>query len=182
MSSSFVWLQLKLPVVPVYREGELQANLLTTPTSLTYCVMSCHVLVHSDLGDNACKHNCTCDHVIDLGTDFSVRLPDQQGGKRPTHLSCSPVTRTSASRSSSAAFFCMVWPIPSMMSLLKQEAGLTCPAATHAHHSALRKCSTHAFFCKQVTCYVATCAPGEKHNEIWASGLKNKDTQASTRW
>lgn len=42
-------------------------------------------------------------------------------GNDPTYLSCSPVTSTSASRSSSAAFFCMVFPIPSI-SLLTQEA------------------------------------------------------------
>lgn len=44
------------------------------------------------------------------------------GGKGGnTHLSCSPVISTSASRSSSAAFFCMVFPIPSM-SVLTHDA------------------------------------------------------------
>ncbi len=31
-----------------------------------------------------------------------------------TYRNCSPVTRTSAMRSSSAAFFCMVFPMPSI--------------------------------------------------------------------
>lgn len=44
------------------------------------------------------------------------KLPEQRESNTPDqpYLSCSPVTSTSASRSSSAAFFCMVFPIPSM--------------------------------------------------------------------
>lgn len=47
------------------------------------------------------------------------KLPEQwesntQDQPHQPYLSCSPVTSTSASRSSSAAFFCMVFPIPSM--------------------------------------------------------------------
>lgn len=44
-----------------------------------------------------------------------------RGQGTSTHLSCSPVISTSASRSSSAAFFCMVFPIPSML-VLKHDA------------------------------------------------------------
>lgn len=46
---------------------------------------------------------------------------DAAGQDGTTHLSCSPVISTSASRSSSAAFFCMVFPIPSM-SVLTHDA------------------------------------------------------------
>lgn len=51
-----------------------------------------------------------------IGTMVPVPCKDES-----THLSCSPVISTSASRSSSAAFFCMVFPIPSM-SVLTHDA------------------------------------------------------------
>lgn len=58
--------------------------------------------------------------------NFSPSVTRSTPRVRPTYLSCSPVTSTSASRSSSVAFFCMVFPIPSI-SLLTQEA----QTATH---------------------------------------------------
>lgn len=56
-----------------------------------------------------------------------------RGRDRPTYLSCSPVTSTSASRSSSAAFFCMVFPMPSI-SLLTQETHTRSGVVTEQPH------------------------------------------------
>lgn len=97
---------------------------------------------------------------------------------RPTYLSCSPVTSTSASRSSSAAFFCMVCPMPSI-SLLKTTG--TYPGFfvakqphTQRHHSWKMH---HCVFCNWVKDAVLTNIQKRGTN-----GLKNKGMQASTRW
>lgn len=66
-----------------------------------------------------------CKVVVGAGAGAGVGVGVGAGGGGGkggnTHLSCSPVISTSASRSSSAAFFCMVFPIPSM-SVLTHDA------------------------------------------------------------
>lgn len=67
-------------------------------------------------------HHRPCNTHFSHGCDNGANSLQGGGGQDgTTHLSCSPVISTSASRSSSAAFFCMVFPIPSM-SVLTHDA------------------------------------------------------------
>lgn len=67
-----------------------------------------------------------------LPEQWESNTQDQPHQPHQPYLSCSPVTSTSASRSSSAAFFCMVFPIPSM-SLQTQGAQQSPRGRTNKH-------------------------------------------------
>ncbi|KAG7235271.1 hypothetical protein INR49_002877 [Caranx melampygus] len=115
------------------------------------------------------------DRVTSSTTRVSAGI---RGRDRPTYLSCSPVTSTSASRSSSAAFFCMVFPMPSI-SLLTQEAhtrGGVVTEQPHIHKGITLKETPmlHSIIAKGCRLHAQT--QGKETN-----GLKNKGTHASTR-
>lgn len=58
--------------------------------------------------------------VWKAATQFEQDHTELSARASHSYLNCSPVTRTSAMRSSSAAFFCIVFPIPSIsLQLLK---------------------------------------------------------------
>lgn len=73
---------------------------------------------HAD-NTHVSRSACHVRHGVVVTATFAGWVIPRQ--RRAIYLSCSPVTSTSASRSNSAAFFCMVSPMPSI-SLLTPEA------------------------------------------------------------
>lgn len=105
----------EVQVTDQIRKGEFSALVWEL-----WSVVSRHVLHHLPDSEIRDMQDSACSRFFDLWLDGDG-WTTLQGGTRRTHLSCSPVTRTSASLSSSAAFFCMVDPILSITSLQRHQ-------------------------------------------------------------